>query len=548
LARLSGGGGLRNFSPNSSALEWAPGTTANQGSLVFDSYLARNGVSIKPPPGQNNGSPVGQPIVLHIITEGIYIDMIFFSWQNDSNGGGFCYTRSTPTVAVSDMDGDGLTDAKEGTLGTDPNNPDSDGDGVNDGDEVAGRTNPLNGDSDGDGVPDGVDVDPLNPDSDGDGLNDGAEAAAGTDPLNPDSDGDGVPDGVDVDPLSGTSDSDGDGVSDADETAAGTHPLNADSDGDGLPDGEETAAGTDPLNPDSDGDGISDGEEVIDALMNKPIFNDSKVFAKGYVTLGAGAYVTGDMYIGAAAAIGAAARVYGTIASLAATTLGAGAQIVEGDVYSGAATTLGADSVVDGIVDSGGDTTLGAGAWINNKPDGPASQIASLSPSAMNGYRTSSWAEPVVADLTDAQTALYRLTRTTTTLTSTPNLFEGVTHNIGANQTWVPGVYTIDGSLSVSAEVTITLNNTNPGDFIINVRDYVSFGAGVKVKWMNDALYKPRVIWNVTGTYISIGAWADIEGLLLANTYISTGAHSKVNGGAYSATSYVVAGEKSEIQ
>jgi hypothetical protein len=273
---------------------------------------------------------------------------------------------------------------------------------------------------------------------------------------------------------------------------------------------------------DSDGDGVNDGdEEVIDAHMNKPIFNDSKVFAKGYVTLGAGAKVTGDVFTGAATTVGVDARVYGTIDSLAATTLGAGAQIVGGDVYSGAATTLGADSVVQGIVSSGGDTTLGANAVKGTQ-----------------SMRPVSWAEPDVGDLEDAQDFLYGLL---------PQ-FEGVTHNIGANETWAPGVYTIDGSLSVSADVIITLNNTNPGDFIINVRDYVSFGAGVKVKWMNDVLDKPRVIWNVTGTYISIGAWADIEGLLLANTYISTGAHSKVKGGAYSTTSYVVAGAKSEIQ
>lgn len=41
------------------------------------------------------------------------------------------------TPATTDTDGDGLTDAQEAVLGTDPENPDTDGDGALDGDEVA---------------------------------------------------------------------------------------------------------------------------------------------------------------------------------------------------------------------------------------------------------------------------------------------------------------------------------------------------------------------------------------------------------------------------
>ena len=51
--------------------------------------------------------------------------------------------RGTAIVRIADTDPDGVSDAEERTLGTDPANPDSDNDGVNDGTEVAQGRNPL---------------------------------------------------------------------------------------------------------------------------------------------------------------------------------------------------------------------------------------------------------------------------------------------------------------------------------------------------------------------------------------------------------------------
>jgi serine/threonine protein kinase len=110
-------------------------------------------------------------------------------------------------IALGDDDGDGLSNAQELTLGTNPANPDTDGDGLNDGDEVnIYGTNPKNLDSDGDTLTDGQEVNtyktsPVNADTDGDGLKDGIEITLATNPLKTDTDGDGLLDGVDPDPI-----------------------------------------------------------------------------------------------------------------------------------------------------------------------------------------------------------------------------------------------------------------------------------------------------------------------------------------------------------
>ncbi len=50
-----------------------------------------------------------------------------------------------PLYLLTDSDADGLTDAQEITLGTDPHNPDTDGDGLSDGFEVnSSHTDPKN--------------------------------------------------------------------------------------------------------------------------------------------------------------------------------------------------------------------------------------------------------------------------------------------------------------------------------------------------------------------------------------------------------------------
>ncbi len=100
-------------------------------------------------------------------------------------------TNTIPTDAELDDDGDGLTNAEESDLGTDPLDPDSDNDGLFDREEVKlYKTNPNSSDHDGDGLSDYEEInewgtDPLDPDSDNDSYKDGQEVFSGYNPLGP---------------------------------------------------------------------------------------------------------------------------------------------------------------------------------------------------------------------------------------------------------------------------------------------------------------------------------------------------------------------------
>ena len=87
----------------------------------------------------------------------------------------------------ADTDGDGVSDADETILGTNPSSSDSDNDGLSGGEEFVHGTNPLNPDSDNDGLLDGEEItrgtNPLDGDSEDDGASDGLEVLLGSNPL-----------------------------------------------------------------------------------------------------------------------------------------------------------------------------------------------------------------------------------------------------------------------------------------------------------------------------------------------------------------------------
>ena len=161
----------------------------------------------------------------------------------------------------TDDDGDGLSNAREAELNTDPALPDTDEDGLTDGEEVLE-----------------VGSSPLAPDTDGDGVLDGDEIAQGTNPVDEAVEVAGEVTGEDAPVIAEPpaeepsqseqatgvlGDSDADGLEDAIELELGTDPADVDTDDDGLADGDEYYVNqTGTRNPDTDADGILDGDEI----------------------------------------------------------------------------------------------------------------------------------------------------------------------------------------------------------------------------------------------------------------------------------------------
>ncbi|MFV1962618.1 MAG: hypothetical protein ACC658_12415, partial [Acidimicrobiia bacterium] len=170
-------------------------------------FVTINGanVTLNPDPGNTCGSSGTDPClvvtedggkyIIEVQPPGLYTATVNASGYDPTSLGVNADPNADPldpklqillSQTGTDSDGDGLDDAFELSIGTDPNNPDTDGDGLDDGVEVNFNGNP-------DYVPytDGsnpnADLNPNSTDTDGDGINDKLEFdnTTGNEPIDP---------------------------------------------------------------------------------------------------------------------------------------------------------------------------------------------------------------------------------------------------------------------------------------------------------------------------------------------------------------------------
>ncbi|MEM9680341.1 MAG: hypothetical protein AAF901_08465, partial [Bacteroidota bacterium] len=95
----SGMVGTSGTTPSPADTEWALGSISDGVSnLTFDRFVGTvsNFVGL---------NVLNTPMVLHLITDDIYIDITFTSWTSGNLGGGFSYTRSTDqTLSTNDLE------------------------------------------------------------------------------------------------------------------------------------------------------------------------------------------------------------------------------------------------------------------------------------------------------------------------------------------------------------------------------------------------------------------------------------------------------------
>jgi len=166
------------------------GFDGRTGRLLWDFYVPTNlemfGVfdSIQAPPAISDINNDGKNDIVFATVLGkivaLSLDGLVTIWPSYGND-----SKNTRNIALTDADGDGISNSDELMIGINPKNVDSDGDGMPDGFELYFGLDPNNG---GDGISD----------TDWDFLSNANEYIYGTSPKSWDTDGDGIPDGIEV--------------------------------------------------------------------------------------------------------------------------------------------------------------------------------------------------------------------------------------------------------------------------------------------------------------------------------------------------------------
>ena len=255
------------------------------------------------------------------------------------------------------------------------------------------------------------------------------------------------------------------------------------------------------------------------------------IFADTYVSVGESAELNGNVLASTYLVAGASTDVTGHIQTGTAVTLGASSR-VGGEINSATAITLGASSIVNGRACFGTALTQGAGALYNQKISCPGpvpmdydrdeliNKKSALSNIIVQGVSDSNTLESFISQDKDLEP------------------IEIVEYN-----SRLTAVYDAT-SLTTGENVTITL--TEGYDYVFNITNMISLGAGTQIKFSGKNPDHNTVTWNIGG-YTSLGTDTKMEGNVLSSGYVSTGVRSEVCGGLFSANSYVTVGASARV-
>jgi predicted acyltransferase (DUF342 family) len=299
---------------------------------------------------------------------------------------------------------------------------------------------------------------------------------------------------------------------------------------------------------------FGDIQSVAAVTLGKAAEVDGSILAGAAVTVEQDGEVTGNVTAGEAATLGDSALVSGDLAARAEVFIGAHSEI-SGDLTSSRGITLGAAAKVSGSTTAANSVTLGAHAEAGN--DGLASCVAAMNGPIILGARATvkgdarsgaiismgnnaevmgieaqhqvplvfyNKAEIPVAKKTDELTQKQKqlsekLVEPHTELATT----------IDSSRDFYPGVYHAS-ALTTTAGTTLTFigSSNEPQEWLINIDNYLSFGANVTIV-LEEVAEGSSIIFN-TGTYTTIGANSIFRGTIFAGTYITTGANTTVAG------------------
>jgi MSHA biogenesis protein MshQ len=255
-------------------------------------------------------------------------------------------------------------------------------------------------------------------------------------------------------------------------------------------------------------------------------------------TLGASAFVSGDVAAAATVFIDAGAQILGELKSGGGVKLGAAAKVV-GSVMAKNSITLGADAQVgnneytDNVLAVNGSIVLRKGASV--KGDAKAGTTISLGLNAKIYGNETQYAEPEnFTNRAEGPIATKKdyLTQKQKELADMPvPTYNELTTTIDSNKDLYPGVYHAS-ALTTTAGITLTFVGSGyegqPEEWIINTDTYISFGANLKIDLV-DIAPGSTIIFN-SGSYTTIGANSSLRGTIYADTYITTGENTTIEG------------------